>query len=169
METDAKTSQFPLAARTPEREEARPGLALPGSQWAPLRDAEMDLKPQAWGPWPPAPPGMPGGAALTGPPMLALVLQLNWQLPEGRDFSHLNPEHAWQRGVLGSPQGQQEVELSLALHTEVNFTSAPSPELLSVAPAAGRLGTILPLILCWESLKGLSKDAQISPPQSFPL
>lgn len=61
-------------------------------------------------------------AALTGPHMPASAVQLNWQLPEGRAFSHLQVEHEWQRDVWRSPQGQREVEPSLAWHTEVHRT-----------------------------------------------
>ena len=133
MEADAKTSTFPLAAQRPGREEARPG---PAPAWLSVVTADQSRdgpSPQAWGPWPPArlTCNSRWSCSDLSLPMLTSILQLNWRLPEGTGFYHLNPEPKWQIQRAWSPQGQQEVELSLTLHIEVHCTSAPRPELLS--------------------------------------
>lgn len=59
----------------------------------------------------------PGALATGGScPHWSHMLASALRFPEGEDGSCLNPEHGWPRSVLGSPQGQQEVACSLALH-----------------------------------------------------
>lgn len=136
VEADAKQVRLPLAAQRPGRKEAWPGPAPAWPAGSPLISRDGPLPPGVGSlGLLPASPAVPGAALTHRLPMLTLDSpQLNWQLPEGRDFSHLNPEPVSGKSRAWSPQGQQEVELSLALHTEVHCTSAPGPELLPVAP-----------------------------------